>query len=317
MARVVTFGEAMLRMTPPGRLRLEQAATLEVWPAGSELNVAIGLARLGTPAAWVSVLPANPLGRLVRAHARAWNVETDAIVVADGERLGLYFVEVAEPPRTTTALYDRAASAFARLDPTALDWPAILAGATAFHTSGITPVLSDACAQATADALDAARAAGCHVSYDVNLRRQLAPSERWRELLERFAPFLDVVLCSADDARALYDDLEGEALRERLGVPLLVLAELDEDGRTWTALGEEATESVSAPLLRPVDPIGAGDAFDAGFLHRRLGGGSVAEALAWGRAAATLKLTIPGDAPLLDPDEVAATATGVERRILR
>jgi 2-dehydro-3-deoxygluconokinase len=317
MARVVTFGEAMLRLTPPARLRLEQTRSLEVWPAGSELNVAIGLARLGTAASWVSALPANPLGRLVRDHARSAGVDTSGILFADCERLGLYFVEVAEPPRPTTALYDRAASAFARLDPGALDWSSLLAGATAFHTSGITPVLSDRCARATDDALAAARAHGCHTSYDVNLRRRLAPPERWRELLERFAPNLDVVLCSADDARALYGDVDGDGLRERVGVPLLVLAELDEDGRAWTAFGEAATESTVAPLLRPVDPIGAGDAFDAGFLHRLLAGGSVADALAWGRAAATLKLTIPGDAPLLDPDAVEAAATGVERRLLR
>ena len=192
----------------------------------------------------------------------------------------------AEPPRTTIAWYDRAASAFARLDPDELDWPALLAGAGAFHTTGITPVLSDACARAAGDALAAARAAGLRTSYDVNLRRQLASPERARELLERFAPSLDLVLCSADDARALYGEADGDALRARLGVPLLVLAELDEGGRTWTAFGEDGSESVSAPLVRPVDPIGAGDAFAAGFLHRLLGGGSPAEALAYGRAAA-------------------------------
>jgi 2-dehydro-3-deoxygluconokinase len=317
MAGVVTFGEAMLRLSPHGRLRIEQAAALDVWPAGSELNVAIGLARLGTPAAWVSLLPRNPLADRVIAHARASGVDTSRVVQVDGERLGLYFVEVAEPPRTTTAWYDRAASAFARLDPRALDWRSLLSGARAFHTTGITPVLSDSCAEAVADALEAARAAGLHTSYDVNLRRQLAPAERARELLERFAPSLDVVLCSADDARALYGEADGDGLRRHLAVGLLVLAELDDDGRTWTAFGDGAAESASAPLVRPVDPIGAGDAFAAGFLHRHLAGAPVAEALAWGRAAATLKLTVPGDAPLLDRAEVAACAAGVETRLLR
>jgi 2-dehydro-3-deoxygluconokinase len=316
MSEVVTFGEAMLRLSPPGRLRLERAAALEVWPAGAELNVAIGLARLGTPCAWVSVLPANPLGRLIVAHARANGVDTRHLRHVDGARLGLYFVEVAEPPRTTTAWYDRAASAFARLDPVELDWPAILSGARALHTTGITAVLSDGCARATADALAAARAEGCRTSYDVNLRRQLAPPERARELLEGFAPSLDLVLCSADDARALYGDADGESLRERVGVPLLVLAELDEGGRTWTAFGE-MRETASAPLVRPVDPIGAGDAFAAGFLHRWLRDGSVADALAYGRAMAMLKLTVPGDAPLLDPAEVEAAAVGLETRLLR
>ena len=317
MAEVVTFGEAMLRLSPPGRLRIEQAAALDVWPAGAELNVAIGLARLGTPAAWVSVLPRNPLAARVLAHARANAVATTRVVEVDGGRLGLYFVEVAEPPRTTTAWYDRAESAFARLDPHALDWPSLLAGARAFHTTGITPVLSDGCAAAVGDALDAARRAGLHTSYDVNLRRQLAPAERARELLERFAPSLDVVLCSADDARALFGDADGERLRARLGVGLLVLAELDDDGRTWTAFADGTAESASAPLVRPVDPIGAGDAFAAGFLHRHLASAPVAEALAWGRATAMLKLTVPGDAALLERAEVEAAAAGVETRLLR
>ena len=143
--RVVTFGEAMLRLSPPSRLRLEQARALELWPAGAELNVAIGLARLGAEAAWVSRVPTGPLGEIVLAHARSHGVDVSGVLRADG-RLGLYFAELSEPPLSGRVVYDRAGSAFATLAPAELDWPALLAGADAFHVSGIAAAVSDACA---------------------------------------------------------------------------------------------------------------------------------------------------------------------------
>src|SRR4051812_1356799 len=145
----------MLRLTPPNLQRLEQASALDLWIAGAELNVAVALARLGKPVAWVSRLPDNPLGRRVHAHARANGVDTAGVEWAAEGRLGLLFVEVGQRPRATASLYDRADSAFATLDPAAFDWPVLLDGARALHTSGITPALSPACARATADALTA------------------------------------------------------------------------------------------------------------------------------------------------------------------
>ena len=201
MPDVVTFGEAMLRLSPPGRLRLEQARTLEVWPAGAELNVAVGLARLGEDVAWVSRLPASPLGEIVLAHARSFGIDVSGVLRAEG-RLGLYFVEVSEPPLASRALYDRSASAFALLDPGTLDWELLLAGARAFHVTGITPALSDGCARAAAGALRAARAAGCATSYDLNLRTRLAPPGDWRARLEEVAPSLDTLVCSCEIGRA-------------------------------------------------------------------------------------------------------------------
>src|SRR3954468_8665925 len=139
----------MLRLTPPGFQRLEQASALDLWIAGAELNVAVALARLGEPAAWVSRLPDNPLGRRVVAHARGNGVSTDGVQWSDDGRLGLLFVEVGERPRPTAILYDRVGSSFASLEPEAFDWPALVDGARALHTSGITPALSPACERAT------------------------------------------------------------------------------------------------------------------------------------------------------------------------
>jgi 2-dehydro-3-deoxygluconokinase len=315
MAAAVTFGEAMLRLSPPGRRRLEQAQSLDLWPAGSELNVAIGLARLGTPSAWVSRLPSGPLGRIVDTHARAQHVDTSHVLWADDGRLGLYFVEVGDPPRATTAQYDRAGSAFALLDPDELDWPTILSGAEAFHVSGITPALSPACARAAADALAAGRAAGCHTSYDVNLRRRLTTPDQAAERLEEVAGLLDAVLCSQVDADALFGLTDADALRDRLGVPLVVMSTATEGRRARIAVGD-TTEELERPEHAAIDPIGSGDAFAAGFLHGLLRGG-LRYGLELGDAMSVLKLTVPGDAPLVDPHEVEALLAGTGARVHR
>lgn len=313
MPEVVTFGEAMLRLSPPGRLRLEQARTLEVWPAGAELNVAVGLARLGTEVAWVSRLPRNPLGAIVLAHARSFGVDVSGVLHAEEDRLGLYFVEISEPPLASRALYDRAASAFARLDPQELDWPALLAGARAFHVTGITSALSDGCARAVSDGLRAARAAGCGTSYDLNLRALLAPPERWRGRLEADAEAIDTLVCSQADAAAVLG-LEGEpadvaaAARDRLGVERVVVSRrLADDGgmrRESVAVDADGTAEAISPSFRGSEPIGAGDAFCAGLVHGLLAG-DVQQALELGGALAAAKQAVPGDAPLVGPDELS------------
>ena len=312
MARVVTFGEAMLRLSPPGRLRLEQARMLEIWPAGAELNVAVGLARLGSEAAWVSRLPANPLGEIVLAHARSFGIDVSGVLRAEAGRLGLYFVETLEPPLASRAHYDRAASAFALLDPDELDWPALLAGADAFHVTGITPALSDGCARAGADALAAARAAGVHTSYDLNLRTLLAPPEAWRARLEEVAGSVDTLVCSVEDAAAVLA-LAGEpeevaaGARELLGVERAVVSRRVPDGdlmrrETVVLDGHGGTESASPPF-RGSEPVGAGDAFCAGFLHGLFSDG-VERGLRLGGAMAAVKQSVPGDAPVVGLEEL-------------
>jgi 2-dehydro-3-deoxygluconokinase len=322
MAAAVTFGEAMLRLSPPGRLRLEQARELELWPAGAELNVAVGLARLGTEAAWVSVVPRNPLGELVLAHARAHGVDVGAVVRAEG-RLGLYFVEPAEPPLPGRALYDRAGSAFAALDPPAFEWPALLARAATFHVTGITAALGDGPARAVAEALAAARAAGCHTSYDLNLRTLLGPPEGWRQRLEAVAASVDTLLLSLDDAGAVFG-LEGEPaevavrLRSRLGVERVVVSRrVPADGglrREAVAADETGTHAVSSPVFGGAEPVGAGDAFAAGFLHGLLASGPE-RGLELGAAMAAVKQAIPGDAPVIDAADLELALGGGPRML--
>src|SRR6516165_8883419 len=157
---VITFGEAMIRLSPPSFHRLDQARSLDVKVGGAELNTAVALAHLGRSAAWVSRLTDNALGRLVANHAREAGVSTEHIVWTDEDRVGLYFLEFGAAPRASSVLYDRKGAAIAGVRRGMVDWPAVFSGCRWFHVTGITPALSTTAAEATREALQAARAAG-------------------------------------------------------------------------------------------------------------------------------------------------------------
>src|SRR5438128_8711887 len=141
---VITFGEAMVRLSPPNFQRLEQTRSLDVQVGGAELNTAVALARLGRKSAWVSRLTRNPLGRLIANRAREAGVSTDHIVWTGDDRVGIYFVEFGAAPRASSVLYDRKGAAIARLEPGTVPWKEVFTGARWFHVTGITPALSEA-----------------------------------------------------------------------------------------------------------------------------------------------------------------------------
>src|SRR2546423_3073327 len=149
MPDVITFGEAMIRLSPPHFRRLEQARSLDVQVGGAELNTAVALARLGRSSAWISRLTDNPLGRLIANHAREAGVSTEHIVWTKEDRVGLYFLEFGAAPRASSLLYDRKGAAIANVRPGMIDWPAVFRGARWFHVTGITPALSPSAAEVT------------------------------------------------------------------------------------------------------------------------------------------------------------------------
>src|SRR5947208_5432902 len=164
---IVTFGEAMIRLSPPQFHRLEQARSLDLKVGGAELNTAVGLARLGHPTAWVSRLTDNPLGRLIGNHAREAGVSTEHVVWTNDDRVGLYFLEFGAAPRASSVVYDRKGAAIAALKPGTVPWSKVFAGVRWFHVTGITPGLSATAAEVTREALAAARAAGVQTSVDL------------------------------------------------------------------------------------------------------------------------------------------------------
>jgi len=324
---VVTFGEAMIRLAPPNFRRLEQALSLDVQVGGAELNTAVGLARLGHSAAWVSRLTRNPLGRLVANKAREAGVSTDHIVWTDDDRMGLYFLEFGAAPRASSVLYDRKGSAIAAVRPGMVPWATVFAGAKWFHVTGITPALGVGAAEATREALQAARSAGVKTSIDLNHRVKLwsnAEAGRW---MSEFMQWCDVLVTTEEDTERVFgikgSTFEDVAAQLARRFPLTVVAiTLRENPlvwkNTWTAIGYRdgkvyRTRSFEVEI---VDRLGAGDSFAAGLIHGLLDG-DLQKGVDYGVAMSALKHTLPGDFAWVTREEVEATVKGGGLRISR
>lgn len=324
---VVTFGEAMIRLATPDHQRLEQATSLEVTVGGAELNVATGVCRLGLTARWVSRLPDNPLGRMIRNRAREFGVDTSFVTWDPSARAGLYFLEPGASPRASAVLYDRAGSAISRLDPASMDWPAALAGASLLHTSGITPALSDGCAVATRDALAAARAAGVSTSYDLNYRAKLWSEARAREVQEPLMADVDVLITTEEDTRRVFgitgSDYRDVArkLVDRFGFKVVTITLRGDTSvlrNTWTAIAfaDGVDHDDRTYDIEIVDRVGGGDAYAAGFLYGWLTR-DVAAGVRYGNAFSALQQTLPGDLAWVTLAEVEAQLSGAGLRIAR
>ncbi|MFP8958939.1 bifunctional 2-dehydro-3-deoxygluconokinase/2-dehydro-3-deoxygalactonokinase [Natrialbaceae archaeon A-CW3] len=317
MGSIVTFGETMLRLSPPGQQRLETATTLEVVAGGAESNVAVAASRLGTSTTWLSKLPDSPLGRRVASELRGHGVTVD-VVWSESGRQGTYYLEQAGEPRGTNVIYDRANAAVTSTTPDELATEPIR-DAEVFLTSGITPALSATLEQTVGDLLEIAQTAGVRTAFDVNYRRTLWTPTQARETLEQYFPAIDVLIVPARDARNVLGrtgDAETIAtdLAEAWGFETVVLTR-GADGATAYAGGT----LVDRPAFETetIDPIGTGDAFVGGFLASRLEGGSLGSALEYGSAVAALKRTIPGDVAVVTRAEVDRVLEGEHAVISR
>lgn len=316
---VVTFGETMLRLSPSGHERIEQAGEFDVRAAGAESNVAVNAGRLGAETAWLSKLPGSPLGRKVAAELRAQGT-TPKVVWSDGgdHRQGVYFLEQGGEPRGTSVVYDRqdAAVTTATIDELATGF---VERAGYLHTSGITPALSETLETTTADLLALAQETGTTATFDVNYRSKLWSPEKARETLESLFPDVDVLFVAERDASAVLGrDGEAEAIGRGLADEFAfgtVVVTRGEEGALAVRNGEVFEQPTIETETR--DPVGTGDAFVGGYLAARVDGGSVEDALAWGAATAALKRTIPGDVALVTREEVesvlADDGTGIDR----
>lgn len=323
IGRAVTFGEAMIRVTPPFHERLESSTTWTPTVGGTELNVAAGLRILGVRSAWVSALPDNALGRFIARSAAAASVDTDGIVWVDEEgRAGLYFLEEGTVPRPSAILYDRKDAAIATVDPARYDWPALLDGAGLLHVTGITLALSPNARRAAMDALRTAHELGVTVSFDPNYRSRLWGVDEAGAAFREAMPYVDVLFASEDALETFFGIRgEGEALMrdaiETLGVDTITMTakrgdtsrELVIRSVAMNARGETATSAEVA--IEVVDRIGGGDAYAAGFLAEYLAGsGDLDRAVAMGNAASAIKHTMPGDFLRATREEIEAVAFG-------
>ncbi len=319
MKKIVSFGEIMLRLSPPGFERLLQSPSFVATFGGGEANVAVSLAHFGCESHYVTRLPQNALGDAALSSLRAEGVRVDH-VQRGGERIGIYFAEMGASQRASVVLYDRAHSAATQLEPASLPWRQIFDHASWFHTTGITPALGPKPAEAVRQALQAAKSLGLTVSVDLNYRKKLWTEAEAQQVMRPLMQYVDVVIANEEDIQSVLGlevartdvksgKLEAEAYRpvaERLSRefgPALVAITLRESTSAsrngWSAAlynREQSAFHVSQRYdITLVDRIGGGDSFAAGLIYGLLAGRMPAQALEFAVAASALKQTIPGD----------------------
>jgi 2-dehydro-3-deoxygluconokinase len=319
MHKVITFGEIMLRLSPPGFERFLQTPQFVATFGGGEANVAVSLAQFGLDSYYVTRLPKQEIGDAAVRALRAEGVRTDYIV-RGGDRIGIYYAETGASQRASTVIYDRARSAISEMDANAVDWSAVFTGAKWFHVTGITPAISEKGAAATERSLEAARAAGVRVSVDLNFRKKLWTEKRAQEVMGPLMRFVDVVIANEEDLQSVLgvhvpgtDVTSGqlnvagfqqaaERVTRDFGPPMVAITLRESTSASdngWSAvLWEASTGTMHRSQrydVRLVDRIGGGDSFAGGLIYGLVTGRSPQESLRFAVAASALKQTIPGD----------------------
>jgi len=334
MARVVTFGEIMLRLSPPGFERFFQSPVLGATFGGGEANVAVSLAHFGLDSYFVTRLPKHAIGDAAVKAVRAEGVRTD-FIQRGGDRVGIYFAEAGASQRASTVVYDRAHSAIADMQPGSVDWAKVFEGAAWFHVTGITPALGASAAACTREALEAAKAAGAHVSVDLNYRKKLWTEAQAQATMRPLMKWVDVVVANEEDIQSVLGlhvpdtdvtsgqlNLAGyrqvaEQLTREFGpsvVAITLRESLSASDNGWSAALWDAKNAAfyhsQHYTVRLVDRIGGGDSFAAGLICGLVSGRAPEAALCFAVAASALKQTIPGDFNRVSVAEVDTLAKG-------
>ncbi len=332
MAKIVTLGEIMLRLSPEGNDRFIQSDTFRIIPGGGEANVAVSAANYGHDAYFVTKLPKHEIGQIAVNALRRYGVHTDYIC-RGGNRVGLYYAETGASMRPSKVIYDRSDSAIAEADPSDFDFDKIMEGASWFHWSGITPAISDKAAELTKLACEAAKRHGVTVSVDLNFRKKLWTSEKAISVMRPLMKYVDVCIGNEEDAQLCLGfkpnaDVEGgktdaegyygifKGMMKEFGFKYVVSTlreSLSATHNGWKALiynGEEFYQSKHYDIMPIIDRVGGGDSFAGGLIHGLLTKDTQGEALEFAVAASALKHTIPGDFNMVSTEEVNSLAGG-------
>ena len=300
---LVAFGEAMIRLSAPERAPLRFSKELTVGVAGSELNVLVTASALGLRTRWLTRLPANELGRMIRRHATSNEVE---VVASDelGARAGLFFYEFGVPPRPSNVIYDRDNSATSHVDADEFDWEAVLSDARGAHVTGITCALGKGPLEATLAFLQSAKSLGVTTSFDMNYRSQLWEIDEARSAYFAILPLVDTLFLAPSDLTLLLDqriatDDMASTVKKQFDISTLVIRERqalsgDELSVCVRVFGDNESTAEASGVV--VDEIGAGDAAAGAFLSSMLSGGSNRTSTERAARAYARMLTIPGDA---------------------
>ena len=334
MARIITFGEIMLRLKSPALERFFQSPSLEATFGGGEANVAVSLANYGMDAAFVTALPNNAIGEACRRDVRSFGVDVSNIKMTDG-RMGIYFLETGSNQRPSKVVYDRAESAIAIAPVDLFDWEKIFDGADWFHISGISPAISASAAELSIAACKAAQKMGVTVSCDLNYRKNLWKyGKEAKEVMGELAKYIDVAIANEEDFqkslgitassdvesgsldRNVYEGIAKKAMElypniKRVAITLRESKSADRND--WAACiydGKEFYVSRKYEITDIVDRVGGGDSFSGGLIYGLLTYEKQSDALEYAVAASCLKHTISGDYNRVTVSEVTALMKG-------
>lgn len=332
MAKVITFGEIMLRLAPNGYYRFFQNDQMQATFGGGEANVAVSLANYGVDAAFVTKLPKHAIGQAAVNSLRALGVDTSKIV-RGGDRVGIYFLEKGASQRGSVCIYDRAHSAIQEAKSEDFDWDSIFEGADWFHFTGITPALGENLVEICKQACIAAKAHGVKISCDLNYRGKLWTRQQAHEAMTELCKYVDVCISNEEDAKDVFGieaentDIYGgklnkdgyksvaRQLMDKFGfekVAITLRTSISASDNNWAGMlydGENYCFSKEYNL-RIVDRVGGGDSFGGGLIYSLLSSKSTQDAVEFAVAASALKHSIEGDYNRVTVSEVEKLCGG-------
>jgi 2-dehydro-3-deoxygluconokinase len=347
---LLTLGECMIRLSPPGHQRIELTPVFEAYAGGGEYNVAYALSRFGMRTGWVSRLVDNQLGHFIRNHAKSSGMDISEVIwvpydgVGRAERIGLNFSEVGIGVRSSVTIYDRGNTAASYIKPGEVDWKRIFTTKRArwFHTGGIFTALSDSCAEVAAEAMKAAHDAGTIVSYDLNYRSKLWSAKKSIEVTKNLIPYIDVIIgneedfqkslgCEVQGTDANLKTLPAEAYKEMVKSIIAKYPHFQIVGTTlrevtsgllnnWSAImyyDGTFYQSKKYENLEVEDRVGGGDGFCSGIMYGMLNGMTPQECVDMGTAHGALLQSTRGDTSMVTMEEVREVMNGCSARIKR
>lgn len=335
MKPVVSFGEIMLRLAPPGMERFLQSPQFIATFGGGEANVAVSVSGFGWPSRYTTVLPDNnPISDAFLGEMRRFGVDVSAVVRGAG-RFGIYYVEPGANQRASKVVYDREYSAIALAQPGSIDWTQTFAGAGWFHITGISPAISASAAELSIESVRAAKAAGLTVSLDLNFRKNLWKyGKKASEVMPALVEHTDVLIANEEDCQmalgieseadvhsgkldhASYEKLTAKVLAaypNLTSIAITLRESFSASHNGWSACfanREKFFVSQRYDITHIVDRVGGGDSFAGGLIYGLLALATPEEALSFAVAASCLKHSIPGDFNRFSRAEVLSLVHG-------
>ncbi|MDO4287505.1 MAG: sugar kinase [Eubacteriales bacterium] len=332
MAKVVTFGEIMLRLAPNGYLRFFQDDQMQATFGGGEANVAVSLANYGMDVAFVTRLPHHAIGQAAINSLRRYGVDT-SMIVRGGDRVGIYYLERGASQRGSVCIYDRAHSSMQEASASDFDWNAIFSDAAWFHFTGITPALGPNVVEICREACKAAKAKRITISCDLNYRGKLWTREQARAAMSDLCQYVDVCISNEEDAKDIFGiEAEGtdiysgklnkegyqsvaKQLADQFGfekVAITLRTSISASDNNWAAMLYDGKQYCFSKEyhLHIVDRVGGGDSFGGGLIYALMNNKSTQDAVAFAVAASALKHSIEGDYNLVTVDEIEKLSGG-------